>query len=253
LNSSKVFAGLPHHPSKAAPRAAQRHHELPRAFPAPADRVPGERAFAVVDLRLFTRGELQPVELLGLARAQPRHEALDAYLRMALRSMPVARSGLCPDASSAWMVVCLFGFKTFNSSTSTVLGRSVHVLSKGGSDGKGTLRVPNLRGSPLFFLELRAKRNRNEAEAAWFSARQERRGTRKTARNPAWRGGTQKRQSQPRTVGFENWWPGAESNHRHADFQSCKKSFAINAQTARRFYKSPRAGCRASLGAISHS
>ena len=37
---------------------------------------------------------------------------------------------------------------------------------------------------------------------------------------PRGAGKAQKRQSQPRTVGFEFWWPGAESNHRHKDFQS---------------------------------
>ena len=32
---------------------------------------------------------------------------------------------------------------------------------------------------------------------------------------PRGAGKAQKRQSQPRTVGFEFWWAGAESNHRH--------------------------------------
>jgi len=70
-----------------------------------------------------------------VADLKPPGAALRAYPRMVLRSMPVARAislWLLPSASSVWMVVCLFGFKTFNSSTSTVLGRSVHVLSKGG-------------------------------------------------------------------------------------------------------------------------
>lgn len=45
------------------------------------------------------------------------------YLRIVLRSMPVMRAisrWLAPLASSVWMVVFLFGFKTFNSSTSSL-------------------------------------------------------------------------------------------------------------------------------------
>jgi len=91
---------------------------------------------------------------------------------------------------------------------------------------KRLLRVPTATGSPLFFEnreQTGVEPARNAAVIADLAgglAHAEHAGT------PRGVGKVQKRQSQPIKVGFEFWWPGAESNHRHKDFQSSQKTFS---------------------------
>lgn len=79
-----LAARFPHHPAIRAPRVTQRHHKQPRFAVTAADTARVERrgAFAVIDLCLFPGQELQAVELLGLAPAQPPAEALDAVVAL---------------------------------------------------------------------------------------------------------------------------------------------------------------------------
>ena len=77
-----LAARLPHHLAIRAARITQRHNEQPRPTVAAAVRMAGERAFAVVDLALLPREELQAVELLRLLGAQRPTEALDAVVAL---------------------------------------------------------------------------------------------------------------------------------------------------------------------------
>ena len=77
-----LAARLPHHFAKRAPRVTQRHDEQTR-FAVPATgRIACRSALAVVDLRLFGHGELEPIELLGFAFAQRPTEALHTVVAM---------------------------------------------------------------------------------------------------------------------------------------------------------------------------
>ena len=93
--------------------------------------------------------------------------------------------------------------------------------------------MPTATGSPLFFEnreQIRVEPARNQADIASPAgdvAHAERSGT------PRGLGKPQKRQSQPIKVGFEFWWPGAESNHRHKDFQSSALPTELPGQSGR--------------------
>ena len=71
---------VPDHAPEAAARVTQGHDEQARPAVTVAARHARQRALAVVDLPLFARGELQPVELLRLALHQPAGEALGAVV-----------------------------------------------------------------------------------------------------------------------------------------------------------------------------
>ncbi len=72
----------PAHVPVGAPRVAQRHHEQPGPAHLARDRVAGRCSQPPVHLRLFPRGELQPVILRRIARPQAAHEPLHAVVAM---------------------------------------------------------------------------------------------------------------------------------------------------------------------------
>src|SRR5690606_9209812 len=74
------LAGLPDDTPETAPRVAQRHHKQAWTPISLCTWHAGGSTFAIVDLRLFARSELQPVELLGVMFLQFAREAFYAVV-----------------------------------------------------------------------------------------------------------------------------------------------------------------------------
>ena len=78
--------------------------------------------------------------------------------------------------------------------------------------------MSNRHGSPLFFENREQNGIEVPSNQPDLSPAEKRVAQAEPPGTPRGAGKDQKRQSQPRTVGFEFWWWGAESNYRHNDF-----------------------------------